>query len=135
EPYHRWCRPCESTHLYEQVFRLAALPAGLELEPSTSPPVLRRLARWRGPARATPAHLDPVRAVLHFLGPATPKSVAGFIDTAVREVKARWPDDVVPVDVDGEAAAILADDVDALTGAEVDAGVVRLLGNYDLYLQ
>ncbi|OMQ14014.1 hypothetical protein A7K94_0219605, partial [Modestobacter sp. VKM Ac-2676] len=41
EPYLRWCRPCQATHLYEQPFRLAALPAGLELTPGTSPPVLR----------------------------------------------------------------------------------------------
>ena len=31
EPYLRFCRPCDTTHLYEQPFRLAALQAGLEL--------------------------------------------------------------------------------------------------------
>ena len=39
----RYCRPCDAVHCYEQPFRLAALQAGLELEPGTSPPVLRRI--------------------------------------------------------------------------------------------
>ena len=40
-PFLRFCRPCDTTHLYEMPFRLAALRAGLELEHGTSPPVLR----------------------------------------------------------------------------------------------
>lgn len=137
EAYRRWCRPCEAVHLYEQVFRLSALRAGLELQADTSPPVLRRLPRWRGLARRAPDHLDPIRAVLHLLGPTTPKSVAGFLDTAVREVKARWPEDIVDVMVEGVGASILASDVDALMDADVepDPDAVRLLGNYDLFLQ
>lgn len=43
EPYLRFCRPCNATHLYEMPFRLAALQAGLELQPDTSPPVLERI--------------------------------------------------------------------------------------------
>ncbi|HET6666094.1 MAG TPA: crosslink repair DNA glycosylase YcaQ family protein, partial [Intrasporangium sp.] len=58
-PYLRECRPCQAIHTYEQPFRLAALRAGLELEPDTSPPVLRRIPRWRGPAANVPQHLDP----------------------------------------------------------------------------
>ncbi|MBK5222907.1 MAG: hypothetical protein JJE52_08535 [Acidimicrobiia bacterium] len=49
EPYLRYSRPCSAIHLYEQPFRLAALQAGLELEPGTSPPVLRRIPRMRAP--------------------------------------------------------------------------------------
>jgi hypothetical protein len=47
KPYLRYCRPCQATHLYEQPFRLAALRAGLELEPGTSP-------RCCGPCPAWP---------------------------------------------------------------------------------
>jgi len=133
-PYLRWCRVCEATHSYEQTFRLSALQGGLELEPGTSPPVLHRIRGWRGPAKKVPDRLDPIRGVLRFLGPTTPKQVAGYADSTVREIAARWPEDVVPVDVDGERLEILADDADALTGAEpVDA--VRLLGPFDLFLQ
>lgn len=133
-PYLRWCRPCAATHAYEQPFRIAALQAGLELEPGTSPPVLRRIPGWRGPAARVPDHLDPVRAVLHLLGPADPGLVAGYVDSPVAEVKRRWPEDVVPVEVDGRRLDLLAADLDALTGAPASAAT-RLLGPFDLFLQ
>ena len=133
-PYLRECRPCQAVHAYEQPFRLAALRAGLELEPGTSPPVLRRIPRWRGPATRVPEHLDPVRGVLHFLGPATPKLVAAYVDAPVGEVSARWPEDVEQVEVDGRRLDALADDLPALSGAEASR-VVRLLGPFDLLLQ
>ena len=133
-PYLRFCRVCDATHTYEQPFRLALLRAGLELEPGTSPPVLRRIPGWRGPAARVPDHLDPVRAVLHLLGPATPKQVAAYVDSPVRDVRARWPEDVATVDVDGEERSMLAADVGALTGAR-DVEGVRFLGPFDLFLQ
>jgi hypothetical protein len=133
-PYLRDCTRCRAVHAYEQPFRLAALRAGLELEPGASPPVLRRIPRWRGPAATIPEHLDPVRGVLRLLGPATPKLVAGFVDAPVREVSARWPEDVQAVEVDGQRLDVLADDAAALAGAE-STGVVRLLGPFDLLLQ
>jgi hypothetical protein len=132
-PYLRECRPCQAVHTYEQPFRLAALRAGLELEPGTSPPVLRRIPLWRGPSARVPEHLDPVRGVLHFLGPATPKLVAAYVDAPVAEVSARWPEDLQPVEVEGQRLDALADDVPALSGAEA-SGVVRLLGPFDLFL-
>ncbi len=46
-PYLRFCRPCGATHIHEMPFRLAALRAGLELEPGTSPPVLHPVRAWR----------------------------------------------------------------------------------------
>jgi len=39
KPYLRSCQPCKTIHVYENPFRMAALQAGLELEPGTSPPV------------------------------------------------------------------------------------------------
>lgn len=133
-PYLRECRSCDAVHAYEQPFRLAALRAGLELEPDTSPPVLRRIPGWRGPTADVPQHLEPVRGVLRFLGPATPKLVAGYLDAPVAEVSARWPEDVETVEVDGRRLDVLADDVPALSEA-AGTGVVRLLGPFDLFLQ
>ncbi|QGQ19637.1 winged helix DNA-binding domain-containing protein [Cellulomonas sp. JZ18] len=143
EPYLRWCRPCGTTHMYEQTFRLAALHAGLELEPGTSPPVLRRVPGWPHDAVARTDAAPPggphdlVRTALRFLGPTTPRRVAAFLDSPVRDVTARWPDDVVEVDVDGERADVLAEDLDALrtATAAADGPVVRLLGPFDLFLQ
>lgn len=136
EPYLRWCRACRATHMYEQPFRLAALHAGLELEPGTSPPVLRPVPGWTAPDPDAPvrADLDPVRGALHLLGPTTPAHVAAFLDAPVAEVRRRWPDDVVEVEVDGEPRSLLEADVDAVprgTGPRT----VRLVGPYDLVLQ
>ena len=133
-PYLRFCRVCDATHAYEQPFRLSLLRAGLELEPGTSPPVARRIPGWRGPAARVPEHLDPVRAVLHLLGPATPKQVAAYVDSPVREVAAHWPEDLETVEVEGERRSMLAGDVPALAGGEPVDGV-RLLGPFDLFLQ
>ncbi|MET0435158.1 MAG: crosslink repair DNA glycosylase YcaQ family protein [Cellulomonas sp.] len=157
EPYLRWCRPCGATHMFEMPFRLGALHAGLELEPGTSPPVLRRSPGFPdaqvgaverdeddgpGAVDGDGAH-DLVRGVLHLLGPATARDVTAFLDAPVADVRRRWPADAVPVEVDGAAASVLADDLPALLGAADGADgagtgrvpVVRLLGPYDLFLQ
>lgn len=131
-PYLRFCWPCNATHLYEMPFRLAALRAGLELEAGTSPPVLRPIAGFRRRSE-TSMRYDVVRAYLRLLGPATPKHVAGYLDAPVKEVKARWPRDVVEVSVEGEPRWVLADDVDDLTAEQVKT--TRLLGPFDLFLQ
>ncbi|MGW6132093.1 DNA glycosylase AlkZ-like family protein [Cellulomonas sp. NPDC055163] len=160
EPYLRYCRPCDATHLYEMPFRLAALHAGLELEPGTSPPVLRRVPGWppdqvadltpatfpgaRGPGPEPVERLDVVRAYLHHLGPATPHDVASHLDAMLADVTAHWPRDVREVVVEGETRWVLEADADALLAADAGTGrattvagdpVVRLLGPFDLYLQ
>lgn len=135
DPYQRYCRVCDAVHLYEQPFRLSALRGGLELTPGTSPPVLRRIPGWRGIAAQVDPTLDPVRAVLRLLGPATPKQVAAYLDSPVKEVREHWPGNVESVVVEGEARDILAADVSALSDPADVSGVVRLLGPFDLFLQ
>ncbi|MFE9960279.1 winged helix DNA-binding domain-containing protein [Micromonospora sp. NPDC005299] len=132
EPYLRFCRPCDATHLYEMPFRLAAVRAGLELRLDTSPPVLHRIAGFTK-AVTSGGRFDLIRAYLRLLGPATPKHVADYLDAPVKEVKARWPEDVIEVMVDGEARSLLAADEQALESA--DATATRLLGPFDLFLQ
>ena len=147
EPYLRWCEPCHATHMYEMPFRLAALHAGLELEAGMSPPAVRRAPGFptgqvgvvdRPAGDDDDGRFDLVRLVLHLLGPLTPKQVASFLDAPVKDVSARWPEDVVPVSVtDVGTGDLLADDVDALEAAADPSGppVVRLVGPYDLFLQ
>ncbi|MEU8421819.1 winged helix DNA-binding domain-containing protein [Micromonospora sp. NPDC048835] len=132
EPYLRFCRPCDATHLYEMPFRLAALRAGLELQLDTSPPILQRISGFRK-AAAPGDRFDLIRAYLRLLGPATPKQVADYLDAPVKDVKAHWPDDVVEVTVDGEVRSLLAADEEALASA--DGRGIRLLGPFDLFLQ
>lgn len=134
-PFLRDCRPCEATHAYEQPFRLAALRAGLELVPDTSPPVLRRVDGFEGGVGAVvPDHLDAVRALLRFLGPTTPQLVAGYLDAPVRTIRRCWPDDTVEVELAGEPCEVLADDVDVLRDPP-RSDAVRLLGAFDPWLQ
>lgn len=128
EPYLRFCRPCDAVHAYEQTFRLAALRAGLVLRPGTSPPVLEQTGVL--PAGSAPERLDVVRAYLRLAGPATPKQVAAFVDSTVAEVRARWPEDAEPVDVDGERRWVLAG-----TLPPERARTTRLLAPFDPYLQ
>lgn len=142
EPYLRWCPACHATHVYETPFRLGALHGGLELEPGTSPPVIRRIPRWpAGQVGNLERHTDdddgPVdllRNLLHLLGPMTPAQAATYLDGTVRDVTARWPQDAVEVTVDGRSASMLDGDLAALQDPP-DQPVVRLLGPYDLYLQ
>ncbi|AVT38576.1 winged helix DNA-binding domain-containing protein [Plantactinospora sp. BB1] len=132
EPYLRFCRPCDATHLYEMPFRLAAVRAALELRLDTSPPVLQRIAGFRK-AAALGDRFDLIRAYLRLLGPATPKHVADYLDAPVKDVKARWPEDVIEVRVGGETRWLLVADEQALASAETKA--TRLLGPFDLFLQ
>lgn len=136
------CRPCKATHPAEMAFRMAPLFAGIELEPGTSPPVLRRIPGWpgrrrRGPAddpQAVPDHLRIIRAYLHFLGPATPADVAAYLETTAATVKKHLPKDVVEVDRAGTTALVLADDVTALEAVgSPGEETVRLLSPYDLF--
>jgi hypothetical protein len=135
EPYQRYCRPCGAVHLYEQPFRLSALRGGLELRPGTSPPVLERIPGWRGTARTVDPSLDPVRGLLRLLGPVTAQHVATYLDSPVKDVRERWPDDVTEVVVEGQRRSILEADLDALVSPPDVSGVVRLLGPFDLFLQ
>ncbi|MFI5841335.1 DNA glycosylase AlkZ-like family protein [Catenuloplanes sp. NPDC051500] len=130
-PHLRFCKPCGVTHAWEMPFRLAAVRAGLELQPGTSPPVLQRIPGFTRPARTVPPRFDVIRSYLRLLGPATPKQVAAFLDAPVKAVTARWPSDVTEVTVNGRSASLLTEDVDAL----VPATTTRLLGPYDLFVQ
>jgi winged helix DNA-binding protein len=143
EPYLRWCRGCQATHVYEMPFRMAALQAGLEIELGTSPPVVRRIPGYRPKPyavlgdKAQPRY-DVVRNYLRFYGPARVRDVAVFLDAPVVDVQARWPADVVEVDVTDEPGTgrfILAADLPALTAGTARNGAVRLVGGYDPYLQ
>lgn len=138
EPYLRDCVPCGAVHSWEQPFRLGALYAGLELEPGTSPPVLRQIPDWPqrepGPAPdplAAPERLQVIRNYLRFLGPAAPTDVAGFLDAPLAEVKAHWPEDAVEVRVAGRKTWSLGEWV----SSPVDPALLRLLGPFDLLLQ
>ncbi len=141
----RYCRPCDAVHAWENPFRMAPLQGGLELQPGTSPPVLQRIPGlrplyFRRPGTDAEPRFDQVRGYLRFFGPARPQEVAAHLDSAVKEVKAHWPDDAVPVEVDGfpgvsGARFALEEDVASLASGPDRAGRVRLLAPFDPWLQ
>lgn len=141
DPYLRYCGVCEATHLYEMPFRLAALYGGLELEPGTSPPVLRRAPELADqpigpdpdPAGAD-ERLQPLRAFLHLHAPATHAHAAWYLDTPLAAVRRAWPQDAVPVEVGEETRWALEDDLPLLT-APPKPTATALLGPFDGFVQ
>ena len=140
KPFLRKCVPCDAIHTYEQPFRLAALQAGLELVPGTSPPVLRRIEGFepldvgRSGTEAK-ARFDVLRNHLRFCGPVDVKPAATFIDAPQKDVKAHWPEDVVTVEVDGKEGDVLEADAELLGDAGGLPKGVTLLAPFDPYLQ
>src|SRR5690606_6003660 len=92
------------------------------------------------------------RGYLRFFPAASVQDVAAFLDAPDKDVRARWPEDAVRVDVPNEAAGgdrragrwAIADGTERHTGADErvraarggdGAPVVRLIGPYALALQ
>src|SRR5918994_561953 len=127
-----YCRSCGTVHISDQLMRLAALPAGLAVDQSTTPLTLRPIPNWDGvpEAQAGASHL--VRAYLRLHGPATPKEVAAYLQTTQAAVKGAWPaaDELAELRVDGRTAWVPADRLDALRDAP-EPEVVRLLPRSD----
>jgi hypothetical protein len=134
----RDCRACKASHLSDSAMRTAALAAGLEFQPATSPPVLVRRRGAKLPKRADAGALAGLaRAYLTLLGPATLADVAGYVEGRRADVEEALRDrlpDLVDVDVDGRATLLPAEQVAALRQAP-DPDVVRLLGAFDPYMQ
>jgi hypothetical protein len=130
-----YCRVCQATHVGDLVLRAAALPAGLELEPGTSPPVLVPRAKARHPRANDPRALHRlITAYLTLLGPAGPGEVAGYLDTRRADIEAHWPGALAEVAVDGRPAWLPPGQLPALRAARRPE-LVRLLSPFDPYLQ
>jgi hypothetical protein len=130
----RACPGCKSTHIYEQPFRLGALPAGLRLRAGETGLLLEPLPK-RGPipTKSTNPH-GLVHRYLRFLGPATPAEVAKWLDTSTTNVREIWPDDLAEVFVDGRRAWLPKENVDELLDCD-RVELVRLLPAMDPFLQ
>lgn len=134
----RDCRACKARHLSDSAMRTASLPAGLELEPGTSPPVLLRRRDAKVPNRPDiHALAELARRYLTLLGPATIADVAGYLEARRADVQEALDGglaDVVEVEVDGRTALLPAEQAKLLRKPP-DPDPVRLLGPFDPYLQ
>jgi hypothetical protein len=129
----RWCEPCQSTHVHEQLLRLAALPAGLAVTGS-APLTFAAVPGWPGIPERPRGSEQVARAYLHLYGPATPADLKTFLGCTLAVAKAIWPDDAVPVTVEGRRAWALPEDVDDLTDPP-EPPAVRLLPPNDAFLK
>ncbi|MGA6164028.1 DNA glycosylase AlkZ-like family protein [Amycolatopsis magusensis] len=131
-----WCRGCGATHILEQLMRLAAPLAGLELVRDASPATLTPMEN-RGPVPAKPdvaAATAVMAAYLRLHGPATPGDAGGFSGTTATVAKDMWPSDLAEVQVDGKKRYLPADAL-ALLENPPEPDVVRLLPPSDPLLQ
>lgn len=134
--YRYHCRVCESEHVYGNIFQLVGIFAGLALVPGTTPAVLTPVeGRWPIPDHAVGTS-EVIAAYRRLHGPATLADAAGFLGTSARALRDVWPDDAIPVRVDGKQRWFPADSETVLRAAEGHPpGSLRLLPPLDPWLQ
>jgi DNA glycosylase AlkZ-like len=109
-----YCRGCQTEHLFESSFRLAALPGGLRLDLDGSPPVLVPIEDWPGVPERQAGTSELIRTYLTYVGPASVGDVATWLTTTQSECKPLWPDGLAEVDVDGRTAWLPESEMDLL---------------------
>ncbi|MEV4659815.1 crosslink repair DNA glycosylase YcaQ family protein [Micromonospora sp. NPDC049301] len=127
------CRTCQARHISGSVFQQAGLAGGVRLVVTGRAARLAPLPDWPGPPAAAAHTAELVATYLRLLGPATPADAAGFLGTAAGELRRVWPAGLSEVRVDGRAAWLPADALDALTTAPAPR-LVRLLPPGDPFL-
>ncbi|QJY48689.1 DNA glycosylase AlkZ-like family protein [Pseudonocardia broussonetiae] len=129
-----YCAGCGVHHVGEQLLRVAGLAGGIRLR-GHRPLLLEPIPGWPGPpadADAGTAALQ--RGYLRFFPPASAADLAAFLGTTRTALRPDAPPDLVPVTVDGRAAAVAPDVLEQIRAAE-PAPVVRLLPPSDPWLQ
>lgn len=130
-----WCGPCGTSHVAEQLLRLAALPAGARLRPGSKPLTFEPIPEWPGvPGAPAPSTGLQERYLALFAG-AAPADVAGFLGTTAAVVEAEQPAGLVPVRVGGRAGLATPAQVEALREPVPAPDVLRLLPPSDPWLQ
>ncbi|MCE7007163.1 winged helix DNA-binding domain-containing protein [Kibdelosporangium philippinense] len=110
-----YCRGCQAEHVFESLFRLAALPGGLRLDLDQSPPLLVPIENWPGIPEEQHGTDDLITLFLTFVGPASYGDVAAWLTTTQTEIKEVWPaQGLVEVDIDGRKAWIPESEMDLL---------------------
>jgi hypothetical protein len=125
-----WCKGCQSHHVHPSLWRATGIRGVLAIVGREG-----RSAVFGLPPKPSPVK-DPgaefARRFLHAYGPARPKLLADWAGLATSHAKALWEraGALVPVELDGTKAWVLADDEQVLARATESQGV-RLLPNRD----
>jgi hypothetical protein len=109
-----YCRGCQAEHVFESLFRLAALPGGLRLDLDQSPPLLVPIEDWPGIPDEQQGADELIETYLRFVGPASIGDVAAWLTTTQAEVKQIWPSGLAEVDVEGRTTWIPESEMDLL---------------------
>ncbi|WP_158849150.1 DNA glycosylase AlkZ-like family protein [Saccharothrix deserti] len=125
-----WCRGCDATHVFDPIFRLAVLPAGLRFDPAEKTVTFVPLENRQDVPDASHGFDTLIADYLRLHGPAGPSEVAHYSGAPVREVKDVWPDDLVAI---SKRAWLPADRIEAFENPP-EPEVVRLLPPLDPYL-
>jgi hypothetical protein len=136
-PMRHNCRSCATSHISDSAMRSTFLPAGLELEPDTAPPVMRRRPAARLPKQVDRAALRRlVLAYLTLLGPASAADAADYLGARRADLDDAWPqEDLVEVRIDKAKPTFLPKRQAKALASPPEPDVVRLLGPFDPYLQ
>lgn len=129
-----WCETCGAVHISGLLFQHAGLFGAVRVGTQGRRTVLSPLEQRYPLPDAASGTAELVRALLRFLGPATPAEVAAHFGTKPAVVKALWPDGLAEVSVEGRSTWLPASQAGALRTAE-DQGLVRLLPPGDPFLQ
>ena len=132
ESYSRWCEGCGATHVYEQLFRLAALPAGLAIVPGRT----LRFTHFDGWAEIPTGPSGTGELVTRFVGlvgPVTTASIAAFLGTAPPRAAELLPEGLTRIEADGHRTWSTPE-VDALLVKAERPESVRLLPRSDPFM-
>ncbi|MEU5878855.1 crosslink repair DNA glycosylase YcaQ family protein [Spirillospora sp. NPDC047279] len=132
-----WCEGCGVFHPQDQIFRLAAVRAGLVIDPGAKGVVFRPFGGPVAEVEPDEARRELVRRLVRRLGPTAPAGLADWIGSRPGPVRALWDlvaDELVPVKAGGRKAWILEADLDALRTAP-EPERVRLLPPGDVLLR
>lgn len=129
-----WCRGCGATHVFDQVLRAAALPAGAAIVPGRTPLTLAPLPGRPGRPERMSGVEGLIERYLRLHGPAGPGEAGGFLGMARATAQAGWPGGLAEVRLQGRSRWIPEATLPDLTGAAAEPGV-RLLPRSDPYLQ
>ncbi|HEX3812798.1 MAG TPA: crosslink repair DNA glycosylase YcaQ family protein [Mycobacteriales bacterium] len=134
DDYSGWCRGCGSTHVLEQLLRLAGLAAGAVIAEQGPPVAFGMQSRWPGPPKTAKGTGRLLEAYLRLHGPATAAEAAGYLGTTAAATAAEWPDGLAEVQVGRRRSYLPESEIETLRSAPAPR-LVRLLPPYDPFLQ
>lgn len=131
------CAGCNSTHVFEMLFRSAAFPAGLGLVPGSKPVVLERLSDTPPLPTAESGLARMMSAFYRLYGVAGHAEAGAHVGATAGTIKAHLPTDLIDVEVDGTRTRSTPELVDRIRSTDPSevADIVRLLPPGDPLLQ